>query len=320
MSTGEPQNKKEKLLVLLGPTASGKTQLSIELAKELHTEIISGDSMLVYRGFDIGSAKPSAAEMSGIRHHMIDILPPAASFNLMDFLQQVKALITRLNQEHKIPVLAGGTGLYIQSLLEGYELNRQCGDEAYRQKLERLAEEKGKGFVHQMLSEVNPQAANRLHPNDFRRIIRALEVYHLGGEHISRQRAPELVYDAYVAGLMWQRSALYGRINQRVELMMKQGLTQEIRSLLAAGVPADCQAMKGIGYKELLPALTETFSSEAIAQAAAKIQQNSRHFAKRQLTWYRRMPYIHWYQPELYTDLQQLKQNLLWDIQRWLNR
>ena len=313
---------REKLLVLLGPTASGKTALSISLAKALGTEIISGDSMLVYKGFDIGSAKPTTEEMSGIRHHMIDILPPDASFNLMDFLQQAKAIITRLNQQGKIPLLVGGTGLYIQSLLEGYELNSQSEDAAYRNYLEKLAEEKGREYVHGMLAKVNPQAAARLHINDFRRIVRALEVHHLGGEQLSQKKSRELVYDCYVAGLTWQRNKLYDRINQRVNIMVEQGLQQEIINLLESGVAPDVQAMKGIGYKELLPVLTgnDVDMDTGLQQAVAKIQQNSRHFAKRQLTWYRRMPYIHWYQPELYKNTGMLADNLLWDVQRWINK
>ena len=313
---------REKLLVLLGPTASGKTALSISLAKALGTEIISGDSMLVYKGFDIGSAKPTTEEMSGIRHHMIDILPPDASFNLMDFLQRAKAIITRLNQQGKIPLLVGGTGLYIQSLLEGYELNSQSEDAAYRNYLEKLAEEKGREYVHGMLAKVNPQAAARLHINDFRRIVRALEVHHLGGEQLSQKKSRELVYDCYVAGLTWRRNKLYDRINQRVNIMVEQGLQQEIINLLESGVAPDVQAMKGIGYKELLPVLTgdDVDMDTGLQQAVAKIQQNSRHFAKRQLTWYRRMPYIHWYQPELYKNTGMLADNLLWDVQRWINK
>ena len=313
---------REKLLVLLGPTASGKTALSISLAKALGTEIISGDSMLVYKGFDIGSAKPTTEEMSGIRHHMIDILPSDASFNLMDFLQQAKAIITRLNQQGKIPLMVGGTGLYIQSLLEGYELNSQSEDAAYRNYLEKLAEEKGREYVHGMLAKVNPQAAARLHINDFRRIVRALEVHHLGGEQLSQKKSRELVYDCYVAGLTWQRNKLYDRINQRVNIMVEQGLQQEIINLLESGVAPDVQAMKGIGYKELLPVLTgnDVDIATGLQEAVAKIQQNSRHFAKRQLTWYRRMPYIHWYQPELYKNTGMLADNLLWDVQRWINK
>ena len=215
-------------------------------------------------------------------------------------------------------MLVGGTGLYFQSLLEGYELNSQSEDTAYRHYLEKLAEEKGREYVHGMLAKVNPEAAARLHINDFRRIIRALEVHHLGGEQLSQKKSRELVYDCYVAGLTWQRDKLYDRINQRVNIMVSQGLQQEISNLLKAGVAPEAQAMKGIGYKELLPVLA---GSEAdMQQAIAKIQQNSRHFAKRQLTWYRRMPYIHWYQPELYRNTGKLADNLLWAVQRWMRR
>ena len=213
----------EKLLVLLGPTASGKTALSIQLAHALDTEIISGDSMLVYRDFNIGTAKPTRQEMDGIPHHMVDILPPDASFNLMDFLTQVKGIITQLNQAGKIPLLVGGTGLYIQSLLEGYELNQQQEDSEYRRKLEELAETKGREYVHAMLAQANQEAAARLHPNDLRRVIRALEVHHLGGSEVSRSKIGHS-YDAYVAGLGWERSQLYDRINQRVDIMLQQGL------------------------------------------------------------------------------------------------
>lgn len=306
----------EKLVVLLGPTASGKTNLSIRLAHALQTEIISGDSMLVYKGFDIGTAKPTAEEKDGIVHHMVDILPPGASFNLMDFLTQVKPIISRLNQEGKIPLLVGGTGLYIQSLLEGYELNQQQEDSAYRQELERLAEAKGREHVHHMLAMVNPEAADRLHPNDLRRVIRALEVHHLGGGEVSRAKSGRL-YDAYVAGLGWERSALYDRINQRVDLMLGQGLQQEIQQLVSAGVSLACQAMKGIGYKEMLPVLQDRADTPDFVSAVNKIKQNSRHFAKRQLTWYRRMSYIHWYQPALYRNTDALAENMLWDIRRW---
>ena len=304
-------------MVLLGPTASGKTALSIKLAHALQTEIISGDSMLVYRGFDIGTAKPTRQEMDGICHHMVDVLPPDASFNLMDFLTQVKAIITRLNNEGKIPILAGGTGLYIQSLLEGYELNQQNEDRDYRLGLEKLAQDRGREYVHGLLAHANPEAACRLHPNDLRRVIRALEVHHLGGSEVSRSKTGQM-YDAYVAGLSWERSVLYDRINQRVDIMLQQGLQREVKELLALGVPSSCQAMKGIGYKEILPVVQKENDSPEFLAAVDEVKKNSRHFAKRQLTWYRRMPYIHWYQPALYEDINALADSMLWDIRRWL--
>lgn len=290
---------KEKLIVIAGPTASGKTALAVELARRLDTEIISGDSMLVYKGLDIGTAKPGKKEMGGIRHHLIDILDAGAGFNVTDFINLAKPVITLLNQQGRIPILAGGTGLYIKSLVEGYQFNETSGDPEYRESLQRLAEEKGREYVFDMLRKVNPDAAERLHINNFRRIIRALEVYHLGGEQISEEKASELAYDVFAIGLGWERSVLYERINRRVEIMMEQGLYNEVEGLLKNGISDSCQSMKGIGYKELLPAVRGEISLD---EAADKIKQNTRHFAKRQLTWYRKMPYIRWYDAQAEVD------------------
>lgn len=290
---------KEKLIVIAGPTASGKTALAVELARRLDTEIISGDSMLVYKGLDIGTAKPGKKEMGGIRHHLIDILDAGAGFNVTDFINLAKPIITLLNQQGRIPILAGGTGLYIKSLVEGYQFNETSGDPEYRESLQRLAEEKGREYVFDMLRKVNPDAAERLHINNFRRIIRALEVYHLGGEQISEEKASELAYDVFAIGLGWERSVLYERINRRVEIMMEQGLYNEVEGLLKNGISDSCQSMKGIGYKELLPAVRGEISLD---EAADKIKQNTRHFAKRQLTWYRKMPYIRWYDAQAEAD------------------
>ena len=290
---------KEKLIVIAGPTASGKTALAVKLARRLDTEIISGDSMLVYKGLDIGTAKPGKKEMGGIRHHLIDILDAGAGFNVTDFINLAKPVITLLNQQGRIPILAGGTGLYIKSLVEGYQFNETSGDPEYRESLQRLAEEKGREYVFDMLRKVNPDAAERLHINNFRRIIRALEVYHLGGEQISEEKASELAYDVFAIGLGWERSVLYERINRRVEIMIEQGLYNEVEGLLKNGISDSCQSMKGIGYKELLPAVRGEISLD---EAADKIKQNTRHFAKRQLTWYRKMPYIRWYDAQAEVD------------------
>ena len=286
---------KDKLLVILGPTAVGKTALSIELAKQLDTEIISGDSMLVYRGFDIGAAKPSMAERQGVVHHLVDILPPNETFNVTDFIEQARPIIHALNERGKIPILAGGTGLYVKALLEGYAFNETAGHDTYREELQRLGEQKGHEYVHKMLAEVNPEAAARLHPNDFRRIVRALEVAHFGNEKISQSKVAdegELCYDALVIGLNRERQGLYERINQRVELTFEAGLIAEVQGLLATGITREEQAMKGIGYKETAAYLAGEMSQE---EAVELIQKSTRHFAKRQLTWYRKMPYIHWY-------------------------
>lgn len=287
---------KDKLIVILGPTAVGKTDLSIELAKKLATEIISGDSMLVYRGFDIGSAKPGLKERQGIKHHLIDILDPAQNFAVTDFVIRAKKIIHELNEQGKIPVLAGGTGLYIKALLEGYEFNVTEEHTEYRDYLAKLGEKYGKEYVHAMLARVNPEAAARLHVNDFRRVIRALEVAHFGAEKISQQKKgndeASLIYNVYVIGLNRERKSLYERINKRVEMMFDAGLITEVANLLQSGVTLAMPAMKGIGYKE-----TAAFIAGDMTKMAALelIQKSTRHFAKRQLTWYRKMPYIHWY-------------------------
>ncbi|TYZ25043.1 tRNA (adenosine(37)-N6)-dimethylallyltransferase MiaA [Selenomonas ruminis] len=308
---------KEKLLVILGPTAVGKTALSIELAKQLDTEIISGDSMLVYRGFDIGAAKPSLAERQGIVHHLVDILPPDEKFNVTDFVEQARPIIHELNVRGKIPILAGGTGLYVKALLEGYAFNETTGHDDYRQELQKLGEEKGHEYVHKMLEAVNPEAAARLHPNDFRRIVRALEVAHFGNEMISQRKDAadgQLCYDVQVIGLTRDRQALYDRINRRVELMFEAGLEAEVKGLLAAGITREEQAMKGIGYKETAAYLAGEMSRE---EAVELIQKSTRHFAKRQLTWYRKMPYIHWYEADKRTEAELLN-DVLQDIAGFL--
>ena len=304
---------KEKLIVILGPTAVGKTDLSIELAKELQTEIISGDSMLFYRGFDIGSAKPALAERQGIVHHLVDNLEPWENFNVTDFVREAKQLIHELNAQGKIPIIAGGTGLYIKALLEGYEFNETADHSDYRQQLTALAEEKGRDYIHGLLQAADPEAAERIHQNNLRRVIRALEVAHFGGEQISRQKEygeGDLCYNVYVAGLNRERQGLYERINKRVELMFEAGLEQEVQRLLKQGITREMQAMQGIGYKETAAYLAGEMSREA---AVELIQKSTRHFAKRQLTWYRKMPYIHWYMADEMTEAE-LQRNVLEDL------
>lgn len=287
--------KKARLVVLIGPTAVGKTSLSLALAKQLDAEIISGDSMLFYRGFDIGTAKPTRDERIVVPHHFIDILAPTASFNVMDFQRLAHEEIGRITVRGKMPLVVGGTGLYIKALVEGYVFNETSGDAVYRERLEALAREKGKSYVHGLLREMDPQAAARLHVNDFRRVVRALEVASLGHEHISERRAAtfgDLFYDAYVVGLRRERQELYMRIEERVDAMLAAGFTEEVRSLLSAGVSSDCPAMKGIGYREMLAYLAGRMD---LALAAAEIKKATRRFAKRQITWFRKMPYVHWY-------------------------
>ncbi|MCE5284564.1 MAG: tRNA (adenosine(37)-N6)-dimethylallyltransferase MiaA [Pelosinus sp.] len=283
----------ERLIVIIGPTAVGKTNASIDLAQKLSTEIISGDSMLVYKGMDIGTAKPSYAERDGISHHLIDFLEPTQEFSVADFQKLAAEHITAINNKGKIPILAGGTGLYVKALLEGYQFNQTAGDDEFRRRLERLAKEQGNLYVHSMLAKVDYKSAERLHPNNLRRVIRALEVFHMGNENISQEKAENaLVYDAVVIGLNMERQLLYQRINQRVDTMIEMGLQEEVARLLADGISPECQSMQGIGYKEMVA----YFRREVDLTAAAEnIKQATRHFAKRQLTWYRKMPYITWY-------------------------
>jgi tRNA dimethylallyltransferase len=285
----------ERIIAVIGPTAVGKTKVSIDLAKKLHTEIISGDSMLVYKEMNIGTAKPSSSEQSNVLHHLIDILEPQADFSVVDFTELASKTITAINLQGKIPILAGGTGLYVKALLEGYQFNPTPSDEKLRAQLDQLAKEHGNQYLHDKLAQALPEVAARLHPNDLRRVIRALEVFYISGDVVSQEKLIEqhkLLYDTAIIGLTMERSLLYDRINQRVDIMIAQGLVDEVASLLKCGVPQNCQAMQGIGYKEII----KYFQKEIdLPTAIDNIKQATRHFAKRQLTWYRKMPYITWF-------------------------
>lgn len=299
------------IVVLLGATAVGKTALSIALAKAMRAEIISCDSMLLYRGFDIGTAKPTAEERGGIEHHLLDCLEPRDTFNVTDFCRLAEERIADISARGKLPLLVGGTGLYMKSLLEGYAFNTMKENPPYRVSLESLAAERGNAHLHRLLQAVDPETAARLHENDTRRVIRALEVAR-GSERISQARTSSSpIYPCYVIGLTRPRAEIYGRIHRRVDQMLADGLLKEIQGLLAAGVPMDAQAMQAIGYKELIPYLLGDCSLD---DAVEELKKNTRHFAKRQLTWFRKMPYIHWY--EASTEQDMLLRRILWDIQR----
>lgn len=292
----------ERLIVIVGPTAVGKTQVSIDLAKKLNTEIISGDSMLVYRSLNIGTAKPTPAEQQGIPHHLIDILEATEPFSVVDFQQQAGQLIHSINSQGRIPILAGGTGLYVKSLLEGYCFNSTAGDEVIRQKLENIVKEHDHYYLHNMLAQVSPEKAAKLHPHDVRRVIRALEVYEVEGKTVSETTSVgqgNLLYDAVVIGLTMQRPLLYERINKRVDIMIAQGLIEEVQRLLDQGVSPGSQAMQGIGYKEVIQYLQGECD---LPTTIENIKKATRHFAKRQLTWYRRMPYIKWVEADSFPE------------------
>ena len=283
------------MIAVIGPTAVGKTKVSIDLAKMLNTEIISGDSMLVYKNMNIGTAKPSMSERSNVVHHLIDILEPSEDFSVVDFKKLASQHITEINKQSKIPILAGGTGLYIKALLEGYQFNPTPSDEKLRADLDDLAKEHGNQYLHDKLAKVVPSAAARLHPNDLRRVIRALEVYYLSGDTISQNKLlnqQELLYNTVVIGITMDRQLLYERINKRVDIMIEQGLVNEVENLLNSGISPNCQGMQGIGYKEIVSHLQGEIN---LFIAIENIKQATRNFAKRQLTWYRKMPYITWF-------------------------
>lgn len=296
----------EKLIVIIGPTAVGKTRLSIDLAHKLNTEIISGDSMQIYSGMNIGTAKASLTEREGVPHHLIDIVPPTGDFSVVDFQTLAAKQISLLNEQNKIPILCGGTGLYVKALLEGYIFHPVPGNDQERKKMEYEADLYGNQYLHDRLAELAPQIASRLHPNDRNRIIRALETQSQSGDQQLTSKKTtngNLMYNSAVIGLMMERHTLYERINQRVDQMMQLGLLEEVANLLAAGVSPDAQAMQAIGYKEMVVYLQGKTDLET---AISRIKQSTRHFAKRQITWYKKMPYVQWFQIEQFADNNQL--------------
>ncbi|EEM15949.1 MULTISPECIES: tRNA (adenosine(37)-N6)-dimethylallyltransferase MiaA [Bacillus] len=286
--------QREKVAVIIGPTAVGKTKLSIDLAKALNGEIISGDSMQIYRTMDIGTAKATMEEMEGIPHYMIDIKNPEDSFSVAEFQELVRGYIREITERGKLPIIVGGTGLYIQSVLYDYQFTDEAGDPVYREELEKLATEHGVEYVHEKLREVDPESASRIHMNNVRRVIRALEIFHTTGQKMSDQlekQENELLYDVSLIGLTMDRGMLYDRINLRVDLMVKQGLLQEVKDLYENGV-RDCQSIQAIGYKELYNYFEGHVSLE---EAIMQLKTNSRRYAKRQLTWFRNKMDVTWF-------------------------
>ena len=300
---------KEKLVVILGPTATGKSNLAIQIAKHLNGEIISGDSMLVYQGMNIGTAKPSKEELQEVPHHLVDILPPDASFNVVDFVTAAQKLITEINARGHLPIIAGGTGLYIKALLEGYSFTSVDENTELRAQLEKEAEEVGPEALYQKLVELDPEAAKIIHPNNVRRVIRALEAASLGG-HVSQEKtsADISLYDAKVFGLTMERDFLYERINKRVDVMLALGLEEEVKNLLAKGTSPDSQSMQAIGYRQMVWYLKEGMEKEL---AIEKLKQATRNFAKRQLTWYKKMPYVNWFTVGRDLNYEEILQNML---------
>lgn len=288
---------KQMCWVLTGPTASGKTSLSIRLAKAHDCEIVCMDSMQIYRRMNIGTAKPTEAEMAGIPHHMLDVVDPDEAFSVARYQEMAEECIADILARGKQPLLVGGTGLYLRALRQPMAMGDAAADDAIRAELEQLAAvDGGKQRLHDMLAEVDPVTAERLHLNDVRRAVRALEVYRLTGVPFSQQPQSQTVsrYDYRVASLTMDRAVLYARIEKRVDQMAEQGLVEEVRGLLDSGVSADCQAMKAIGYKEIVPFIRGLVNWE---ETDYLLKLNTRHYAKRQLTWMRREEDVLWVDP-----------------------
>lgn len=301
-----------KVIAIVGPTAVGKTSLSIDLAKRFNGEIISGDSMQVYRGLDIGTAKVTKEEMAGIPHHLIDVRDIDESYSAADFQATARQAIQAISRRGKLPIIVGGTGLYIQSLLWDYKLGSEGEpeDDSLRKELEEYAAEKGNQALWEKLQTQDPLAAEKIHYNNRKKMIRALEVFQLTGHSILEPKErPKKLYDSFLIGLNTDRTVLYDRINQRVDVMVEQGLLNEAKRL--AETP-DVQAAQGIGYKELFP----YFSGEiSLDTALEEVKLHSRRYAKRQLTWFRNRMSVHWYDlvqhPEIISGIEA-------DIEKWL--
>ncbi len=285
---------KPHIVCVVGPTASGKTDFAIRLAKEKNGEVVSCDSMQIYQYMNIGTAKPTPEEMQGVPHHMIDFVDPAQSYSVAEFVKDARKCMEEIIDRGHLPILCGGTGLYVDSILNQIEFTEEKTDLEYRASLQMLAEESGNEAVHQLLKESDPEEAAKVHPNNLKRVIRALEIQKTTGmtkTQADRLAKKDPIYDAEIFGMQMERERLYGRIDLRVDRMIEQGLVDEVKALLQRGIPKDATAMQAIGYKELVVYLDGRGTLE---EAIEDIKRESRRYAKRQLTWFRRNPEIQW--------------------------
>ena len=289
------QNQKRPLIILAGPTAVGKTDLSIALAKRIHGQIISAESMQVYKGMDIGTAKITREEMQGVPHYLIDVLEPTEDFNVVTFQKMAKDAMEKIYDAGDIPILVGGTGFYIQALLYDIDFEENDVDTSIREKYQKIAKEQGADYLHEQLKLVDPRAAEEIHAHNVKRVIRALEFYKQTGRRISehneeqREKASPYEYAYYV--LNDDRQKLYERIDKRVDLMMESGLVDEVKNLKEHGCTREMVSMQGLGYKEIFAYLEGEYSYE---EAVYVMKRDTRHFAKRQLTWFKREPDVIW--------------------------
>ena len=287
--------QQKPMIILTGPTAVGKSALSVELAKKINGAVVSADSMQVYRHMDIGSAKITPEEMQGVTHYMIDELEPDEEFHVVRFVTMAKEYLKEIYADGKIPIIAGGTGFYIQALLYDIDFTEQQCDETYRRQLEDLAREHGAEYLHGILREVDPASAEAIHANNIKRVIRALEFYHLSGkkisEHNETERQKQSPYNFAYFVLTDERAKLYERIDRRVNAMIEAGLVEEVKKLKSMGCSREMVSMQGLGYKEILAYLDGGCTLE---EAVYIIKRETRHFAKRQLTWFKRERDVIW--------------------------
>lgn len=310
--------KKEPLIIITGPTAVGKTAISIELAKKMGGEIISADSMQIYKHMNIGTAKVTPEEMEGVPHYLIDELSPFDEFNVTIFQKKAKDAIAAIRAKGKLPIIAGGTGFYIQAVLYDVDFEENDGDKTYRESLRRLAEEKGAKYLHDELSKVDEEAAKQIPAGNVKRVIRALEFFQQTGikisEHNKQQRAKVSPYDFMYFVLTDERPLLYERIEKRVDIMLRDGLLEEIKSLIDMGCRREMVSMQGIGYREFFDYFEGKTSLE---DAVLQLKTNTRHFAKRQLTWFRREADVTWIDLGKYNhDRNQALQDMLLMIEK----
>ena len=286
---------KKPLIILTGPTAVGKTKLSIELAKAVNGEIISADSMQVYKHMDIGSAKIKKEEMCGVPHHLIDVLEPDEEFHVVRFQEMAKRAMEEIYAKGKVPILAGGTGFYIQAVVKDIDFSKETEKSPVREELEKLAEEKGCEYLHERLQQVDPKSAEKIHANNVKRVIRALEYFELTGKPISlhneEEAAKESPYNVAYFVLNDVRERLYERIDARVDAMLQEGLVEEVSGLAKKGYTKDMVSMQGLGYKEILSYLDGSYTLD---EAVYILKRDTRHFAKRQLTWFKREKDVIW--------------------------
>lgn len=283
----------QKVIFIVGPTGIGKSALAVDIAKEVDGEIISADSMQIYKHCNIGTAKVTQEEMQNIPHWGLNLVSPNETFSVNMFVDYAKNTIDQIISRGKVPIVVGGTGLYVESLLYGFQFAGVGQDETYRAHLQNVLQQHGKEYLHTMLESIDKSFAQTIHPNQYKRVMRALEVYHVSGKLPEKQPTPKPLYNALLLGLEENREDLYKRINARVETMLAQGLVQEVQTLVQTyKVTENSQCMQGIGYKEVLSYLQGKLS---YPDMVTLLKQNSRHYAKRQFTWFRRMKDVVWF-------------------------